>query len=594
MIALIATRCRLFINRTTARKKIHYHWHRYLPLLCILLLPHTATALSGLAATKHNLTASGPGPVKETANAGLCVFCHTPHKANPTRALWNRTLPGVTYNLYRSSTLKSSPGQPSGSSRLCLSCHDGILALGSNVRVPTKGSHFTLGPLTGEDDLGTDLSNDHPISFIYDNALATAQGELADPASLTSNTPLDEPPAAPLAPQSVQCDTCHDPHEDTNPSFLRLSNQNGALCTRCHQLNQWADSAHALSPAIWSGAGTNPWPGSPFSTVAENACYNCHRSHSAGHAEWLMADADQPTNCTKCHSGTVAQKDIASAFLKPSHHPIETSQWIHQPQEDPLTMPRHVSCEDCHNPHSSATTPTNTKTTVSGSQRNVSGLTIDGITTNSSVFKYEICLKCHGTQEPTTLGISRNDNTRNIRFRINPANPSFHPVAAPGKNPTITGLVSPLTTSSQIDCSDCHNNDSWIAGSTQPRGPHGSNYAPILARQYQADDPVVESSASYDLCYSCHDRTTLLQPGTGFPHNTHVVNDQTSCAVCHDAHGSRNNLYLIDFMLKTQTGKTVVSPSANGLLQFVPDPANPGHGSCSLNCHGHEHSPSSY
>jgi len=144
-------------------------------LLCLWLLPQTAGAATGIANTVHNLTTSGPGLVKETANAGLCVFCHTPHNANPTRALWNRTLPGVTYNLYQSSTLKSSPDQPTGNSRLCLSCHDGILAIGSNVRVPTKGSNFTLGALTGATDLGTDLSNDHPISFIYDSALATAQ-----------------------------------------------------------------------------------------------------------------------------------------------------------------------------------------------------------------------------------------------------------------------------------------------------------------------------------------------------------------------------------------------------------------------------------
>ncbi|MCG6887703.1 MAG: hypothetical protein LJE74_10880 [Proteobacteria bacterium] len=554
----------------------------------LLMLAQPANAQSGIAQTPHNLTPTGPGVPdvsRETATSGLCVFCHTPHNAITTRALWNRELPGVTYTLYQSNTLQANPGQPTGSSRLCLSCHDGILALGS-VREPTPGSVFTLGPITGSGSIGTDLSNDHPVSFVYDTALASVQGELADPVTLTEITPLSDD-------AELQCTSCHDPHEDANPDFLRLDNHYGALCTSCHEPDLWDSSVHATSTAIWNGAGVNPWPAGSYPSVAENACLNCHRSHAAGHPEWLLANVDETGNCTNCHDGRVAQQDIAAEFTKLYHHPIETSLFTHQPYEDPLSMPRHVACDDCHNPHSAAEVPTGTTQTVSGSQRHVSGVTVAGASIDTADYKYEICLKCHGEQEPVTAWFFRTDSTRNIRLRINPANPSFHPVAAPGSNPTIAGLIPPYTASSQIDCLDCHDNDNWTAGGAQPRGPHGSNFAPILASQYQTEDPVIESFNSYALCYGCHDRNTLLQPGSGFPHDTHVVTDQASCAVCHDAHGSRSNTFLVDFMTRTLAGADVVTPSlVGGTIQFVP--TSPGHGSCSLSCHGHEHDLSTY
>jgi len=44
--------------------------------------------------------------------------------------LWNHQMSSVTnYIVYTSPTLKAVVGQPDGSSRLCLSCHDGTVAL---------------------------------------------------------------------------------------------------------------------------------------------------------------------------------------------------------------------------------------------------------------------------------------------------------------------------------------------------------------------------------------------------------------------------------------------------------------------------------
>src|SRR5262249_15215679 len=176
--------------------------------------------------TKHNLTPTGPGATRADIPSGVCVFCHTPHNANPTVSLWNRDLSAATYTPYSSGTQVAKPGQPTGSSRLCLSCHDGTTALG-NVRKPERTGRFALGRLTGGTVIGTDLSRDHPVSFTYDTALAMARPGLAHPKTLPPEIRLD-------GQQQLQCTSCHDAHANQHPSFLRMDPRNGALCTACH------------------------------------------------------------------------------------------------------------------------------------------------------------------------------------------------------------------------------------------------------------------------------------------------------------------------------------------------------------------------
>ena len=104
-------------------------------LLCIIIV----TMLSSVAAAQqssiihspHNLSAGGPGAVRASSEQEICIFCHTPHNAAPIQPLWNRNVPVNAYTVYSSNSLVAVPGQPTGSSKLCLSCHDGTIALGS-------------------------------------------------------------------------------------------------------------------------------------------------------------------------------------------------------------------------------------------------------------------------------------------------------------------------------------------------------------------------------------------------------------------------------------------------------------------------------
>jgi hypothetical protein len=65
----------------------------------------------------------------------------------------------------------------------------------------------------GPAHLGVNLTNDHPVSFVYDNVTATDDGELVAPVSLPADIRLYEG-ATPGVRNSVQCVSCHDPHTD--------------------------------------------------------------------------------------------------------------------------------------------------------------------------------------------------------------------------------------------------------------------------------------------------------------------------------------------------------------------------------------------
>jgi len=165
----------------------------------------------------------------------ICVVCHAPHNASSTIApLWNHTLTSATFTLYSSPSLNATVGQPSASSKACLSCHDGTVALGSFGG--STGTTF----ISGGDKLGTDLSNDHPVSFTYDAALATADGTLNNPTVKTvgalGGKTID---AAMLIGHKVECGSCHDVHADEGNSataghLLLVNNASSALCLTCH------------------------------------------------------------------------------------------------------------------------------------------------------------------------------------------------------------------------------------------------------------------------------------------------------------------------------------------------------------------------
>jgi len=562
------------------------------PVFMSLLVACTAAGAQGIADTKHNLTRSGPGTIKARPQikSGICIFCHTPHltrgNQTPQHFGWNRADSTATYTTYESSTMYATVGQPTGASKLCLSCHDGTIALGAIL------SQKNVIPFQGdwEDspaNLGTDLSNDHPISFTYDTTLAGDNSELVDPSTLTGDIRLD-------AAEQLQCTSCHDPHDDSNGMFLVVADPVRELCTACHQRRGWNASSHAVSDALWNGSGTDPWPhtNDEATTVADNVCQNCHQPHNAGKPEGLLSYQLEEANCLKCHNGNVASSDIESEIEKPYAHRVQDYTGLHDAGEGPRDVGStpHVECVDCHNPHQ--VTNAVSAPDLPGSLKGVDGITANGMERDEANYTYEICYKCHADNNVLdSLNIARQIPQINTRLEFAESNASAHPVTSPRFNQYVPSLLPPYTPDSMITCTDCHgNNENTADGGRGPNGPHGSIFENLLVRNYNTIDNVPESSTAYALCYGCHDRFSILNDESFGEHDKHVRGEDAPCSVCHDPHGisdtqgdSTNHQFLINFDVN------VVSPTAFGELRWEEGNFGPGSSRCYLACHGVEH-----
>ncbi|MEW6215590.1 MAG: cytochrome c3 family protein [Nitrospirota bacterium] len=220
---------------------------------CILVLI-PILALAGVSGTKHNLSVSGPGTIKAVEETQICIFCHTPHNADPAYPLWNHELSAVVnYINYWSPTLKAYASEAEappidGFSKLCLSCHDGTVALGAisgsmkeEIQMVTISGVVESGKLLpgAAGYLGTDLSGGHPISFIFDEALKNLRN--ADPNISHLNWPINDPDVKLYPTQGgygVQCTSCHDPHANKAaggwPPFWHKTTHD-EVCLVCHE-----------------------------------------------------------------------------------------------------------------------------------------------------------------------------------------------------------------------------------------------------------------------------------------------------------------------------------------------------------------------
>lgn len=285
----------------------------------------TASPMNSIADSWHNLGANNskngtPNDPNGTANHSpatgeICVFCHTPHGGDTSAAvpLWNRQLgaPGdyTRYSANGTSTFDAEEGEIGSVTIACLSCHDGAQAIDALLNAPGSGNYSPVGSTEAErrawtngadmlgsdilnnrlatdivQNLGTDLSNDHPVSMQYagggftgsggtisgssrdldftsetartitkaDDTTYTVQLTAAPSSNSTTNTlfwiergsesqnatardrsdvifytrnftPTNADNPAGFQP-FVECGSCHDPHNVDNPTFLRVSN----------------------------------------------------------------------------------------------------------------------------------------------------------------------------------------------------------------------------------------------------------------------------------------------------------------------------------------------------------------------------------
>ena len=332
--------------------------------------------VADIAKTKHNFSASPAFPVtldtnqtrdvRATQEPQICVFCHTPHAADTgIGPLWNRELPSQNYDMYVSGSFDAGrpglnpqsqsqalPGPPNGVSKLCLSCHDGTMAIGAvnvlngretdksgaTAEIAMRGTAGQIGTMpVGEGastgftrNLGIDLTNDHPISVRYDASLAAIDGEMnypnlepdiivrgVDPwpASNTQRTRTEyihlEPDSGTTTGGLVQCNSCHDPHvRSTDPTenikFLRLNRfqkldpqannfrpADDIICLACHDKAGWAGSAHAnanVAREVYTSAAAQVREFPQNTQVWQTACLACHDTHTVQGSRRLLRE----------------------------------------------------------------------------------------------------------------------------------------------------------------------------------------------------------------------------------------------------------------------------------------------------------------
>jgi predicted CXXCH cytochrome family protein len=575
-------------SRVMIRASLHLALFLGASALCFFS-SRTARGDESVVNSKHDLSSQGPGPVRALGENQVCIFCHTPHNASPAAPLWNRANPQSHYRIYSSSTTNARVDQPGGPSKLCLSCHDGSVALGMVLsrETPIPMSH-TFIP-TGPSDLTTDLSDDHPVGFRYDRVLSRRDPSIRDPQLVDHRIPL--------GPRGeMECTACHDPHNNELGNFLRLPTRQGVLCTTCHEFDGWKVSAHATSPRHVPPQLTHGEP-LPYASLADNACASCHVPHGAPHRERLLRD--RPFDlCIGCHDGLTA-REVLSATGQRSGHRSRRLLDRHDPNEDPRTMPPHVECVDCHNPHATRANPLSgfTRTGIAAqgplympTMEEVPGVSLSGAPLDDARFYYEVCFRCHADNPVPVRDriVRQRDTYGNVRREFLPTAASAHPVTFASRRQNESPSLLPAQRGqATIGCQDCHNNpDARQLGGGGANGPHGSRFPFLLVDRYETADFTTESPSSFALCYRCHDRNSILGDESFSLHRVHVVRGQTPCSSCHAPHGVNGNVaqhsHLINFDLSI----------VGGQRQFVD--TGRFSGSCTLTCHGVVHTNFAY
>ncbi len=619
-------------------------------LLCAVILAG-AGALAQVTSDvlgQHDLSPASGSSIHANGDLG-CTFCHAPHSGVGTaNALWDQTLSAQTYTPYTSSTLQNqdSTQPPLGkTSSLCLSCHDGTIAVGQTA---AYGTLPMTGSMASGDTFGSNLSASHPFSLVMP---MKDSPDLA--ASLVSKqTTADPSGTVQLVGGNVECTSCHNPHiqgiDKIALNFLVRDSSKGQLCLACHDPNRvtsgqvnpltgWYASIHSTAPnqtAATANAGS-------YATVAQNACGSCHESHQTAGPTRLLRPAnpaapgvDSTTQpCMTCHNGSgntvPAAPNVMAEFAKTAH-PLPAGTNTHDAAEPAvLNNNRHATCVDCHDAHAAQQVAGFTPPpTIRVSQAGAVGVSAsDGMTViNPAVNQYENCLRCHGMSTgKQSLAIFGYLPARavaaadplNVIPEFSPTATSSHPVTHDSTSPLpqaslrtymlrLDGTVDPVNprlVGTRLFCTDCHNSDdNREFGGAGPNGPHGSKWTHLLERQYVFSqvaagaapgtsitnlnpNPDFSAIGPYALCGKCHDLSVVVSANSWAGHAEHVVQKGISCSACHTAHGMGATSATISGQRLLNFDVKVVAPNGATPITFSESPVP----TCTLLCHGEAH-----
>ena len=506
------------------------------------------------------------------------------------------------------------------------------------------GPTVTL-PAHGFTELAFTVRATADASWLTTYSVRLANGDSAVTGSAVAVLVMGARPAAKLSP-GQRTGIAGDP-----PVVYRSSTAGGIGGTRLAPLGPSAASPHGAY------------------SLTSDACATCHSSHTAASPMLLIRPVPQSALCFTCHNGSGASSNIAAQYTDPAvpTNKPSTGSWYSHPAttvsnhtsdtdegEFEGVFNRHTACADCHQPHradANLSVETTSGWTASGALVGASGVSVvngaagDPPTyarTASSTFEYQLCFKCHSgftslnpqTGPPSTWALDKG-------IELNPANLSYHPVEAPGKNQTsqmdlsLSGDpvygTSPyklwiFTSDSTIRCVSCHG-DSRLANPAAPPAagarlaPHsvvnrGMLIANLRDRELKGSSEAY-AAADFALCYVCHAEYPFVDtsqgplPDTNFPlHGTHTAAIQSfdgsaGGTVDDDGAGSGNALCAECHFRTHGTAFPVDGQTpASRLVNFAPnvqpyqgsDPLFAGRlewgtpaNTCTLTCHGVDH-----
>ena len=258
--------------------------------------------------------------------------------------------------------------------------------------------------------------------------------------------------------------------------------------------------------------------------AAVGGCVACHDPHTADYQKNLKAEG--PNLCYMCHT------DKADA--------IRSAEYVHMPVSE--------DCVNCHNPHSAP---------------------------KQFMLQAEspgLCLDCHAEKKEQMTGAAvRHGALETGKTCLNCHDAHMSNIA---KNLTMEPLDLCLSCHNQVytkaDGTEIMNMEKWLAENTDQHGPikqkdcsgchnpHGSEYFRILRNPYPPTFYMPFAVENYNLCFSCHEKTIVLDPETTqltnfrngnmnlhFVHVNKAVKGRT-CRACHETHASNHPKHIRD------------------------------------------------
>ncbi len=429
------------------------------------------------------------------------------------------------------------------------------------------------------------------------------------------------------------------------------------FCLKCHNKDNqpqqsWMSSAFVPYTIAFPDMTNYPYfPGYDKSAFKEGGhysqgieCTKCHMPHGSNNPRLTAFDYDssEASNtkeeelCLKCHgpAGTESYKNFNEVLNKSSKHPIKDRKNAHSDIEgnENLGGSRHAECYDCHNPHENSPTPAKTSQLAPkayGAIKGAIGVEVFNGAAGQPLsfspikvdYEYQLCFKCHSSNvdlppnkpsraadDPTIYGpVKEMINEQDKAMEFNTNNPSYHPVESYGKNlgikdesfvegtpwnPTSADDANYNTGSPKVYCTDCHGNGT-SSGEGAPKGPHGSDYEPILKGDLGSN---AGGGGGTAFCTRCHNSSTYNSGGYGTVTGSRFSHKMGNCLYCHTAHGSPTNKHLINSKVidyrhyepgQTDSATGHYFPDGGGVI--TPKPAT-----CLFLCHGSNYFPRIY